>query len=327
MPKNPELKNILITDRFSQSGLSLLQSKSFLQISKSNDTSLHNHDVSEVHGLIIRSRTQIDESVLSRAKKLQVVITATSGFDHIDFKSTKKWGITVMHAPNAHIESAAQLTWGLILSCASKMNTAHKQVKSGEWNRNLLVGAELYQKTLGIVGLGRIGKRVSEIGEVFGMKVIGYDPYIDESVFKECSVTRVSYEELLKSSDVVSFHVPKTQETISMLSASQFAFINPKAIVINACRGGVINEDDLCKALDQGLISACGLDVFGREPLDRNSKLLSFNNVVMTPHIGANTERAFEKASHQSAEKLIAFFKDGTTSDVLPPKAAWFHLA
>lgn len=317
-------KKILITDRFSQEAYLTLSQQPFFEVEKTPSPQLHNTDLSKVAGLAIRSRTIIDEEVFLRAKKLQVIVTATSGFDHIDLAAAEKWGVTVMFTPEANIESASQLTWALNLACASKITAAKTMIKSGEWNREALTGIELNKKTYGIVGLGRIGKKVAEIAHAFGMNVVAYDPYCDEATLKHAGVDRVSYEEILKTSDILSFHVPKTSETLHMLGRSQFEYIHRGIILTNTSRGSVINEVDLCEALDSNLIAAVGLDVFEKEPLPKSSKLLQYPNVVLTPHCGANTTDAFAKASEQAALKLIRFFQDSSTSDTLPPKAPWY---
>ncbi len=317
-------KRILVTDRFASDAMVTLSHQPFFHVEKTAFPELREVDLSGVHGLIIRSRTEITEEILKRAKQLQVIITATSGFDHIDLKACEKWGITVMFTPEANIESAAQLTWALVLACANKISAAHRALKGGEWTRELLVGTELAGKTYGIVGLGRIGRRVSELAEAFKMNVIAYDPYADDKVFNETGIERVAYEEVLKSSDILSFHVPKTAETHHMLNRSHFEYLNRGLILINTSRGSVVHEADLAEAMEKGWLGAVGLDVFEKEPLPRNSKLLQCQQLVMTPHIGANTHEAFAKASEQAALKMIRFFVDGTTSETLPPKAAWY---
>lgn len=319
-----EKKQILITDRFSQEALVTLESQPFFDVRKSPTPDLESLDLSEVNGLIIRSRTKIDAKALSRAKNLQVIITATSGFDHIDLEACAKWGITVMFTPRANIESATQLTWSLVLACASRVVEAHREMKSGQWSRELLVGTELAGKTYGIVGLGRIGSRVAEIAEAFGMNVIAYDPYQEDAHFRHVGAERVALEEILKQSDVLSFHVPKTRETHHLLKRSQFEYIHRGIILVNTSRGSVIHEADLVEALDNGWIGGVGLDVFEKEPLPRQSKLFGFPNVVLSPHIGANTAQAFAKASEQAALKMIRFFVEGSTDDTLPPKAPWY---
>ncbi len=317
-------KRVLITDKFSQDSFLTLSSQPFLNVEKTAFYNLRDTDLSDVSGLIIRSRTIIDQAIFERARKLQVIITATSGFDHIDLKSAQKWGVTVMHTPNANIESAAQLTWALVINCASRVSQAQRMLKAGEWNRDFVIGTELHGKTYGIVGLGRIGLRIAQIAEAFGMNVIAFDPYAPESHFRESLAERASYEEILKRSDVLSFHVPKTTETEKMLNRSHFEYINRNMILVNTSRGSVIDEKDLVEALQNNYLLAVGLDVFEKEPLPRQSSLLQFQNVVLTPHCGGNTSEAFAKASEQAALKLIHFFQDATTSDTLPPKADWY---
>jgi D-3-phosphoglycerate dehydrogenase len=157
------------------------------------------------------------------------------------------------------------------------------------------------------------------------MPVLAYDPFIEEETFTKFGAERVAFEELLKSSDVLSFHVPKTAMTNSMLNRSHFEYIHRGVILINTSRGSVVKENDLCEALSQGWVSAAGLDVFEKEPLSAGHRLLQFPQVVLTPHIGANTSEAYYKSSEMAALKILRFFVDGSTADTLPPKAAWYN--
>lgn len=321
-------KKILITDRFGQdSFLYLSQNSDFEVIRSDSPQHLPLEHLVSAHALIIRSRTKIDEALLQKARQLQLVITCTSGFDHIDLNATEKWGITVMHTPTANIQSAAQLTWGLVLACVNNLLPAHKMIKAGEWQRDSITGIELSGRTYGIVGLGRIGSRVADFAQAFGMNVVAYDPYAPDENFERLNIPRLSYEEVLKSADVLSFHAPKTLETEHMLNRSHFEYIHRGIVLINTSRGSVINENDLCEALGKGWLRSVGLDVFEKEPLPRTSNLLTYPNVILTPHIGANTEDAFFKASQIAANKLMAFFIDGSTSDTLPPRAPWYGAA
>ncbi|UOF02441.1 D-2-hydroxyacid dehydrogenase [Bdellovibrio reynosensis] len=321
-------KKILITDRFAQDSFLYLHQHSQFEVVRSDHPQhLPLEHLVSAHALLIRSRTKIDEELLKKARQLQLIITCTSGFDHIDLEATQKWGVTVMHTPSANIESAAQLTWALVLNCVNNIHQGHKMVKAGDWQRDLITGIELSGRTYGIVGLGRIGSRVAQIAQAFGMNVVAYDPYQDDEVFERLKIPRLSYEEVLKTADVLSFHVPKTLETEHMLNRSQFEYLHRGIVLINTSRGSIINENDLCEALEKGWLRSVGLDVYEKEPLSRNSNLLSYNNVVLTPHIGANTEDAFFKASQVAANKLMAFFIDGSTSDTLPPRAPWYGAA
>lgn len=315
---------ILIADRFSTEAWVKLETTSFLKVERATDPSLENADLTEVAGLIIRSRTKIDSTFLKRAPKLQVIVTSTSGFDHIDLAATQVHGITVMYTPDANIQSAMELTWALVLACSRKIVAAHKAIKGGVWDREPLLGSELEGKTYGIIGLGRIGKRVAGLAHAFGMRTIAFDPYLEEDDFIKYKSPRVSLEELLMTADVISIHVPLTPETKGMLNSARFENIHRGVILINTSRGPVIREQDLVLALKKDWIGACGLDVFEKEPLQRDSQLLNFPQVIFTPHIGANTEEAFAKASMMASNKIIQFFHDGTGSDILPPKEAWF---
>lgn len=318
-------KKILITDRFAQdSFLYLAQNSEFEVVRCPSPFHLPPEELISAHALLIRSRTPINEALLDKARQLQVVITATSGFDHIDLEATQKWGVTVMHTPNANIESAAQLTWMLVLGCCHQLPQVNKMIKTGEWKRELLSSLELSGRTYGVIGLGRIGSRVAQLAQAFGMNVIAYDPYQEDSVFTKLGIERHSYEEVLKGADVMSFHVPKTLETEHMLNRSHFEYINRDMILINSSRGSVIKENDLIEALEKGWLRGVGLDVFEKEPLPKHSKLLTFPNVIMTPHVGASTDEAFFKASQLAAEKLVRFFIDGSTSDTLPPRVPWY---
>lgn len=322
---SPAVKNVLITDRFASDSLSWLQRQENLRVVRSDHPSkLPLDEMVSAHALLIRSRTPIDAKLLERAQRLQVIITATSGFDHIDLEACAKWGITVMHTPSANIESAAQLTWALALSCASRVQESRSLVSSGEWNRDKVIGMELSGRTYGIVGLGRIGSRVARHAQAFGMNVIAFDPYVDDSYFERRHVQKMNFEDVLKQSDIVSFHVPKTLETDGMLDALTLERLARKLIFINTSRGAIIREADLVQALEKGWIRSAGLDVFEKEPVSMSSPLLKFPQVVMTPHIGANTEEAFYKASQVAAEKLVAFFRDGSTSETLPPRVPWY---
>lgn len=313
----------LITDRFDIDALALLKGDSALRVEISAQPTPTEAELADVEGLIIRSRTKIDRALLEKATKLKVVITATSGFDHIDLDATRERGLIVMHTPDANAASAAELTWALVLACARRIPDAHRAVKNGDWRREALTGIQLAGRTYGVCGLGRIGTRVARIAHAFGMKVIGFDPYKDDSFFEDEKIGRVSLEELLKLSDVLSFHVPATEETHHMIKEANLEYLNRGAILVNTSRGSVIAEKDLAFAIEHGWIAACGLDVFEKEPLPRQSALTAFPNVVLSPHLGATTREAFALASREAAEKLLTFARSGQSSDRLPPEESW----
>lgn len=318
-------KKVVITDRFAMDSLLWLQQQPQLEILRTENPQVIPADqLVGAHGLLIRSRTLIDEKLLKKARQLQVIITATSGFDHIDLEACQKWGITVMHTPNANVESAAQLTWALALGCAVRMGECHDLIESENWRRENVVGLELSGHNYGIVGLGRIGRRVARHAQAFGMNVFAADPYVDDEQVEKLGVQKLSFEDLLKTAEIVSFHVPKTLETENMLNRDHFSALARPLIVVNTSRGSVINEADLIEALKLGQVRSVGLDVFAEEPLRKESPLRQMAQVLLTPHIGANTDDAFSKASQLAAEKLVRFFQDGSTSDTLPPRVPWY---
>jgi D-3-phosphoglycerate dehydrogenase / 2-oxoglutarate reductase len=315
---------VLVTDRFSPEAYAKLKSRPSLEVAQSASHLPTSQELATADALIIRSRTKINSELLEQAPNLKVIVTSTSGFDHIDFKSTKARGITVMHTPEANAQSAAELTWLLVLGCARKFTQAQSQLKKGEWKRDLLVGNELRGKTYGIIGLGRIGSRISRFAKAFGMDVIAFDPYVEPEAFEVAQTERVSFEELFRRADFVSIHVPATAETRKMINFRALEGASSELCLVNTSRGDVINEPELIKALDQNLIKAVGLDVFASEPLQLASPLLKMPQVVLSPHIGATTSEAFYASSSEAADKIIAYFENGFASDSLPPQAPWF---
>lgn len=289
---------------------------------KALSTDCAKDDLSDVEALIIRSRTKIDKDLLARARNLKLIVTATSGFNHIDLDLTQERNIKVAFAPEANAASAAELTISLVLACARQTIQAHHAVKSGDWNSKLQEGFQLGGHTYGVIGLGRIGTRVARMAKAFDMKVIGYDPYADENAFVDAQ--RMSLEELLKMSDVISLHVPFTKETRKMINRSTLEYMHRDAILVNTSRGEVVDEQDLCEALKKGWLRAVGLDVFVKEPLPKDSNLLQQSRVVFSPHNGARTVDAFELASIEAAKQVIEFFTTGDVTHPLPPHSLWY---
>jgi D-3-phosphoglycerate dehydrogenase len=324
---NSVQKKILICDRFSTEAYTYLKKSPNFEVVLIKSEDHLNEEIASANALVIRSKNKITAALLDAAKKLDVIVTCTSGYDHIDLVETKKRNITVMYTPEANQVAAAELTWGLVLACTRNIVSGHQSIKSGKWTRDPFVGFELSGKTYGVIGLGRIGSRVSKMANAFGMTVLAFDPYQDDDVFEAAGARRASYEELLKQSEIISFHVPATKETKNMFNRTHYDFVHPDTIVINTSRGSVIQEDDLADALSQKKIRAAGLDVFEREPLPSVSKLMKCTNVVMTPHLGAFTEEAFTKASMQGALQVENFFKLNKTENALPLENNWGSLS
>ena len=271
--------------------------------------------------LVIRSQTRVDQKLLKKAPSLRFVVTATSGFDHIDLKATEKRSIRSFHVPETQVVSVAELTFLMILASCRKFNRAAWQIQKNQWNRDELLGESLVGKNLGIIGLGRVGKQVARIAQAFGMKVLAFDPYIENH---DPNVTMLGFEELMKSSHVVTLHVPKTKKTCKMINKQSLQWMSPYAKLINLSRGDVINQGDLIWHLKKNPHFVAGLDVFEKEPLAQDAPLPGLNNVILSPHIGACTKEAFEDSSRKALKKALALLRNETVDGQLPPKAPWY---
>lgn len=249
----------------------------------------------EADALLVRSATKVDAEALDVARRLQVVARAGVGLDNVDVRAATQAGVMVVNAPTSNIVSAAELAVALMLAAARHVSPAHAALKNGEWKRARYTGIELYEKTVGIVGLGRIGVLVAQRLTAFGMRVVAYDPYVQAGRAAQMGVRLVDLDTLLAEADFMSVHLPKTPETIGLIGAEQLAKAKPSLVLVNAARGGIVDEPALYAALKEGRIAAAGLDVFAQEPCT-DSPLFELENVVATPHLGASTEEAQEKA-------------------------------
>jgi D-3-phosphoglycerate dehydrogenase len=251
--------------------------------------------LSDVDAILVRSATKVDAEALAAAPRLKVVARAGVGLDNVDVKAATQSGVMVVNAPTSNIVSAAELAVALMLAAARHVAPANAALKNGEWKRSRYTGIELYEKTVGIVGLGRIGVLVAQRLSAFGMKVIAYDPYVQAGRAAQMGVRLVGLDELLEQSDFMSVHLPKTPETVGLIGDDELARVRPHLVLVNAARGGIVDEHALYVALKEGRVAAAGLDVFASEPCT-DSPLFEFENVVATPHLGASTDEAQEKA-------------------------------
>ena len=259
--------------------------------------------IADAHAILVRSATKVDAEAIAAARSLKVIARAGVGLDNVDIKAATTAGVMVVNAPTSNIISAAELTVGHILSLARHIPAAHAALAQGEWKRSAYTGVELYEKTVGIIGLGRIGALIAARLQAFGVEVIAYDPYITAARAQQLGVQTVSLDELLERSDFITIHMPKTPETTGMIGAEQLARMKPSAYVVNVARGGLIDEDALHDALVAKTIAGAGLDVFVQEP-PKESPLLALPNVVVTPHLGASTDEAQEKAGISVAKSV-----------------------
>jgi D-3-phosphoglycerate dehydrogenase len=301
-----EAFKVLITDNVSQEGLDALTRDGTIQVEVR--AGIKGPELAQIIGefdaIITRSGTSVTAELLENPGKLKIIGRAGVGLDNVDIEAASKKGIIVMNAPTGNTLAATELTMGIMLAAARKIPLASESLKSGKWDRKRFMGIELFNKTLGIVGLGRIGTNVAIRAKSFGMRVVAYDPYIKKSKADAAGVVLYeTLEELLREADVISFHTPLTAETKNMITAKEMALAKNGVILVNCARGGIVNENDLYTALKAGKVFAAGVDVFEQEP-PQSSKLLELENVFATPHIGANTMEGQEAVSVIIAEQV-----------------------
>ncbi|MDN5794702.1 MAG: phosphoglycerate dehydrogenase [Intrasporangium sp.] len=251
--------------------------------------------LADVDAILIRSATKMDAEALSAGKRLKVVARAGVGLDNVDVAAATQAGIMVVNAPTSNITSAAELAIGLLLATARNIAPASQSLKGGAWKRSTYSGVELLDKTVGVVGLGRIGALVAERLKGFGMRILAHDPYASAAKAGQIGAQLVTLDELLAESDFITIHLPKTPETLGLIGEDALSKVKPSVRIVNAARGGIVDEAALARALDEGRVAGAGLDVFATEPCTE-SPLFGHESVVVTPHLGASTEEAQEKA-------------------------------
>ncbi len=304
---------ILVADKISPKGVELLrQQPGFEVIEAYNSTpekvlSL----VKDVHAIAVRSETQISAEVLAAAPLLKVVGRAGVGVDNVDVEAATARGVVVMNTPSGNTIATAELTFTHMLCGARPVPQAAASMKAGKWDRKSYGGIELFRKTLGVVGLGRIGGEVAKRAQAFGMRVLAYDPYLAPSRAKAMQVEGVTLDELLKQADYITVHMPLTDATKDMIDEAAFEKCKKGVRIFNCARGGIIKEMALVEALKSGKVAAAGLDVFEEEPLPADHPFRGIPNLVLTPHLGASTAEAQESVGIEIAEQIIDVLSNG----------------
>jgi len=316
---------IHITESFHPEVFRAMRLQSHWEVSQGPLHGLDEKAKSQIEILIIRSKTKVDTLLIRELPNLRLIISCTAGFDHIDEAVYQEFPrLTLTHTPGAHTDSAAELTWALLLACVRKLPKAQGAMQKGDWNREPLRGRQLKGKTLGIVGLGRIGQKVARLAQAFEMRLLAFDPYQEDELFERHGCQRVSYEELLLQSDIVSYHVPRSKETTKMLGPRQVELVQHGLYVINTSRGEVIAPEFIEQGLRENWLLGLGLDVHYKEPLPTETPYLKDERVVCTPHIGAQTEEALFQVSQEAFEKILQFVRGEPLQDSLPPQALWY---
>ncbi|MEO0122899.1 MAG: hydroxyacid dehydrogenase [candidate division WOR-3 bacterium] len=289
---------VLISDPIAKEGIEILKKSGFEVVEKTGMTPDELiKTIPDFDAIIVRSATKVTKEVIEAGKKLKVIGRAGVGLDNVDAEAAKAKGIKVVNTPAATSISVAELALGMMLSAARMIPQATASTKAGKWEKKRFHGTELYGKTLGIIGIGRIGSELAKRAKALGMEVIAYDPYVNSTDFGKI----VDFDTLLKNSDFISLHIPKTKETTHLLNKSAFDKMKNGVIIVNCARGGVVDEDALYDALVSGKVKVACLDVFEVEPA-KEHKLFSLEQVILTPHIGAQTDEGQQRAGVQIAE-------------------------
>lgn len=304
-------QRVLVKEKIADPGVELLREHFDVDIGIDLDDEGLLERIPDYDAIVIRSATQITGEIIERADRLKVIGRAGIGVDNVDVESATKRGIVVANAPESNIVAAAEHTLALMLAQCRKVPQAHMSLTAGKWDRSKFAGVEVYEKTLGILGFGRVGQLVAERAQAFGMKVVAYDPYVGLERYRELGVERVERpEDLYARADIISLHLPQTAETENFLDDAAFALMKDGVRIVNVARGGLLDLDALQRAMDSGKVAGASLDVFPEEPFT-DHPILQNPNVVVTPHLGASTAEAQDRAGVITAEQVVAALTGG----------------
>jgi D-3-phosphoglycerate dehydrogenase len=315
---DPEQMKVLVAEKIGDSGVRLLRDAGLeVELGSGWEAAELERRIGEFDGLLIRSATQLDAALLERAVRLKVVGRAGVGVDNVDVEAATKRGVVVANAPQSNVITAAEHTMAMLLALARKVPQAHGSLTGGSWERSKFSGVELYEKTLGVLGFGRIGQLVAQRALGFGMRVVAYDAYVAEERFRDLGVERAaSSDDLYAQADFITVHLPVNEETEDWLDSAAFAKMRDGVRVINVARGKLMVEDALREGLDSGRVAGAALDVFRHEPVT-DHPLFGYPNVVVTPHLGASTAEATDRAGYQAAEQVVAALTGGVVTSAV----------
>ena len=317
----PDAPKVLVKEKIADSGVELLRSQFQVDLGVDWDDSELAERIGEYDAILIRSATQLTAELIDRADRMKVIGRAGIGVDNVDVKAATKRGIVVANAPTSNIVTAAEHTIAMMMALARNIPQAHGALVAGRWERSKFGGIELYEKTLGVLGFGRIGQLVSERAKGLGMHVLAYDPYVAADRYRELGIEKAeSSEDVYARADIITVHLPKTPETENWLDDDAFAKMRDGVRVVNVARGQLLDDAALERALDSGKVAGAALDVFKSEPITEHP-LFGRPNVVVTPHLGASTVEAQDRAGEQVAEQVAAALTGGvvTTAVNIPP--------
>ncbi len=303
---------ILVSDSLSPKGVEVLERAGF---SVDVKTKLPKEEllkeIPQYEGLVVRSATKVTKEVIAAGARLRIIGRAGTGLDNVDTDAATRRGIVVMNTPGGNTITTAEHAMSMIASMSRKIPQATASTRAGKWEKSKFMGTELYNKTLGLVGLGQIGSYVAKLAQGWSMNVIGYDPYLAEDRARQMGIEVVELDEIFNRADVISVHTPLTNETRGIINRDTIATMKDGVMIVNCARGGIINENDLAEALQSGKVASAAFDVFEQEPVNPENPLLGLDNFVCTPHIGASTEEAQENVAIGIAEQFVDYFKRG----------------
>lgn len=314
---------VLVAERIGESGIDLLREHFEVDVGAGWSADEINARIGEYEGILIRSATHLDSGLLDKARRLRAVGRAGVGVDNVDVEAATKRGIVVANAPQSNTITAAEHTMALLLALARNVPQAHASLTSGRWERSKFLGVELYEKTLGILGFGRIGQLVAQRARGFNMKVVAFDPFVAAERYRELGVEQAdSPDDVYAAADFLTLHLPKAPDTEGWLNAEVLAKCKDGVRILNVARGPLVVDEDLKAALDSGKVAGAALDVFRSEPVT-DHPLFAYPNVIVTPHLGASTAEATDRAGYQAAEQVVAALTGGlVTSAVNAPAVA-----
>jgi D-3-phosphoglycerate dehydrogenase len=308
---------VLVAEKIGESGIDLLRQHFDVDVGTDWSREQLEERIGDYDGLLIRSATKLDGELLSRATRLRAIGRAGVGVDNVDVPAATKRGIVVANAPQSNVITAAEHTMALLLALARNIPQAHASLTSGAWERSKFSGIELHEKTLGILGFGRIGQLVAQRAKGFGMRVLAFDPYVASERYRELGVEQASSsDEVYAEADFLTLHLPKTPDTEGWLDAEALAKCKNGVRVLNVARGPLVVDEDLKQALDSGKVGGAALDVFRSEPVTEHP-LFGYPNVIMTPHLGASTAEATDRAGYQAAEQVVAALTGGSVTSAV----------
>jgi D-3-phosphoglycerate dehydrogenase len=303
---------VLITDNINQTAVRILKGICDVTFEKSLSHEALLDCIGEFDALMVRSASTVSADVLAKAEKLKIIGRAGVGIDNVDLPTATQRGVIVVNSPEGNTVAASEHTLGMLFALARHIPEADGLMKQNQWNRNALVGVELFGKTLGVIGMGKIGGRVAKACLALGMKVLVFDPFMSQALADEMGVTIVPIDAIWESADFITIHAPKTPETAHLLNDTTLAKCKPGVRIINCARGGIIDETALAKAIQSGHVAGAAIDVFEQEPVSPDNPLLQLSSrVVLTPHLGASTEEAQVNVAIDVAEQIRDFFEFG----------------